>query len=270
MDHAGAGPRLTRADLEHYLSALSEKGRTASTLQTYRRSLELFYRHLPPGRSVSPGMLPAWQAQLLSAGYRPNTINTCLSVAANFLEFLGCRDLAVPDQLPLPALDQPSLTRQEYLRLLQTARALGKERAYLLIKLFALTGLPVQAVEDVTAETAAAGRIPVTTGSGKRMVRIPPCLGEELRHYAARQGIRSGPLFITREGKPLGRTNISDAIRHLCGDARVPETKGNPRCLRKLYLETQAAIEDRLALLAEQAYDHMLEQEQLAIGWEGA
>ena len=71
MDHAGAGLRLTRADLEHYLSALSEKGRTASTLQTYRRSLELFYRHLPPGRSVSPGMLPAWQAQLLSAGYRP-------------------------------------------------------------------------------------------------------------------------------------------------------------------------------------------------------
>ena len=43
-----------------------------------------------------------------------------------------------------PCLCEPELTRTEYLRLLQTARALNRERVYLLVKLFGTTGLTVQ------------------------------------------------------------------------------------------------------------------------------
>ena len=49
---------------------------------------------------------------------------------------------------------QPELTRTEYLRLLQTARALGRERVYLLVKLFGTTGLTVQELEKVTVEAS--------------------------------------------------------------------------------------------------------------------
>ena len=74
-------------------------------------------------------------------------------------------------------------------------------------------------------------------------------------------------MFVTRTGKAVNRTNVSDSVRRLCREAQVAPEKGNPRCLRKLYLETQASIRDSLRLLAEQTYDQMLAAEQAMVGW---
>ncbi len=86
--------------------------------------------------------------------------------------------------------------------------------------------------------------------------------------YAARQGIRSGPIFLTRAGKLIDRTYAAQSIRRLCPAAQVPEEKGNPRCLRKMYQTTRDGIERNVALLVERAQDRLLEEEQLTVGWE--
>ena len=57
-------------------------------------------------------------------------------------------------------------------------------------------------------------------------------------------------------------------IRQLCPAAQVPEEKGNPRCLRKLYQATREGMERQVALLVEQAQDRLLEEENLSTGWE--
>lgn len=64
---------------------------------------------------------------------------------------------------------QPELTRAEYLRLLQAARALEKERAYLLVKVFALLGIRVGELPQVTVEQVKAGRL-LLRGSGVRQL----------------------------------------------------------------------------------------------------
>ena len=91
----------------------------------------------------------------------------------------------------------------------------------------------------------------------------------ELLDYARRGGYRSGPVFLTREGTPMSRTYVTISIRQLCRAARVPEEKGNPRCLKRLYQSTRAGIEANISLLVEQAHDRLLESEQSHIGWEG-
>ena len=65
----------------------------------------------------------------------------------------------------------------------------------------------------------------------------------------------------------MHRTYVSAVIRSLCEEAKVPREKGNPKCLRKLYLSTKAGVESNIALLVEQAVERMIEQEQLEIGW---
>ncbi|MCI8479260.1 MAG: hypothetical protein HFE97_13175 [Oscillospiraceae bacterium] len=65
----------------------------------------------------------------------------------------------------------------------------------------------------------------------------------------------------------MSRTYVTLSIRQLCRAAQVPEEKGNPRCLKRLYQATRSGIEENIALLAEQAHDRLLEQEQLEIGW---
>ena len=91
---------------------------------------------------------------------------------------------------------------------------------------------------------------------------------EVLPSYAKRSGITTGPLFLTRQKKPMRRTQISDSIRRMCLEAKIPEGKGNPRCLRKLYKETMRSIYANMDFLFAKAYEQILDQEQLIYGWE--
>ena len=269
MENMQAGVCLTQAELERFLSFLAEKGRSPGTIDSYRRCLTLLSRSLPSDKLIGPDTLTSWQETLRKRGYSTATINMCLSVANSFLTFQGRRELQqIQARGTVKREHSPGLTRGEYLRLLQAAKSQGKARTYLLIKLFALTGLQVQEVCKVTVKAVSAGQIAAAANGTNQVLRIPPCLQEELAAFAQHQGITSGPLFCTRNGHPLGRTNVSDSIRSLCQSARVAPEKGNPRCLRRLYLETQRSIQDSLQLLAEQTYDHLLEQEQLSIAWE--
>ena len=138
----------------------------------------------------------------------------------------------------------------------------------MLIKLFASTGLFAQELPEVTVEAVGEGKIICDQNKYKQIVTIPDCLKRELLDFARRNGIGSGPIFQTRDGRPMHRTYVSAAIRNLCEEAKVPGEKGNPKCLRKLYLSTRAAVESNIALLVEQAMERMIEQEQFSVGWE--
>ena len=125
----------------------------------------------------------------------------------------------------------------------------------------------MQELSQITAEAVRAGSVSVTGQCGVRKLHIPSILRAELLSFASRKGIESGPLFVTRKGMPVNRTSVNDSIKRLCRDARVPEEKGNPRCLLKLHQSTYGNIQNSVAVLIEQAYDRLLEQEQAYAGW---
>ena len=264
---ADAGVRLTRDGLERFMAVCQAEGRVEGTLKWYRRGLSRLYDDLPEDKTIRHGTLEHWREHLVKAGYAPSTINSYLSVNNAYLDFVGHREYQLASQLKLETEPQPELTRTEYLRLLQIARALDRERVYLLVKLFGTTGLTVQELEKVTVKAVQSGKLTVTPSRNKQVLRIPESLQRELLDYAARNGYISGPIFLTKDGTPMSRTYVSTIIRHLCTAAKVPEEKGNPRCLKRLYQSTRAGIEDNIALLVEQAHNRLLEQEQLEIGW---
>lgn len=249
--------------VETFLHSLQEKGRTKETVLTYRRSLTKLYGLLPEGHRLADGTLGELRDALVAAGYAPRTVNGCISAANSLLEFYGYRDLQLGEPLKCSEDVQPELTRSEYLQLLSAARRLGKERTYLLVKVFAATGVTIQELPLITVEAAEAGRLALPT----LVLRIPPCLRTELLDYAERKDIVSGPVFVTKTGKHMNRNGVTMSIQALCRVAQVPEGKANPRCLRRLYQATQQSIMDNIAFLVEQAQDRLLEKEQLTIGW---
>lgn len=257
------GIRLSEKRVSEYLNKLESLDCAPVTLQSYRRNLKHLFCFLNDDKYIQAGTLAAWQNHLLEAGYSTQTINVCTTTANGLMVYLGHMELQAK-RLPKEKIFQPELTRAEYLRLLSAARMLGKERAYLLVKVFGAVGLSVGDVEKLTAEAVRAGEIEIS----HEALRIPEGLQKELLHFMKEEGIAAGPVFLTKGGKPQGRTVITGMIKSLCRDARVSEEKANPRCLRKLYLTTQAGIRENLSLLAEQSYDRMLELEQNSIGWE--
>ena len=260
--------RVTREQAAAYLDSLKRRGCTEETIKTYRRNLLRFLHMLPPDGAIDRGTVARWRDVLLASGYKPRTVNVRLSAANGFLGYLGLREYQLPVWLAAEDEAQPELTRNEYLRLLSAARALGKERTYLLVKVFAATGLAIHELPQLTAGAVHAGRITVETGRARRIIRLPACLRAELERYIQRAAASPDQaVFVTQSGKPLSRTSVTASIQSLSHDARVSPEKCNPRCLRKLYQATQAGIRASIALLAEQNYERLLEQEQLAIGW---
>lgn len=262
------GVCLTVQEIERYLNAYRNEGYSEDTLQGYRRKLQRLYDDLPEDKVIRQGTLERWRSQLLELGYAPNTVNGFLSVSNTYLDFIGHREYQAPGQMETEDASQPELTRTEYLRLLQAAKLQGKEKVYLLVKLFATTPLPVQELSRVTVEAVEKGRVEFSANRVKSAVRLPEYLKKELLNYAKREGRHSGAIFVTKEGTPISRTYVSTILRQLCPTAQVPEEKGNPRCLRKLYQSTLATIEADMALLVEQAMERQLAMEQMSVGWE--
>lgn len=259
---------LTPESIAEYLAFYQKQGYAEETLQSYQRKLEKLYDDLPDDKIIRLGFMDQWRDQLLAEGYSASSVNSFLSASNTFLKFIGHRGLQATEKVKPEKIPQPELTRTEYLRLLQTAKILGKEKAYLLVKLFATTPLNVQELDKVTVETVTEGRLLTMPNGIKTLVCIPKCLQKELLHFADREGRHTGPLFVTREGKALNRTYIRTIIRQLCHAAQVSEEKGNPRCLHKMYQATREGIERNVTLLVEQAMERQLEMEQLTVGWD--
>ena len=259
---------VTWEEVCRYLDSLAARGRRRETIQVYRPKLEAFYHFLPEDKRVAADTLELWRAALLREGYSPGTANTHVSAANGLLAYLGRRDLQLIGQLDTEEEIQPELSRTEYLRLLATARNLGRERTYLMVKVFALTGIRVSELNRVTVRAVEEGRVLTACDGRAQYVLIPACLRKELTVYLRRVGITAGPVFVTRSGRPMRRTQVSGEIRTLCRDARVDGDKSSPRCLRRLYQVTQERIRDSVQILAEQAHERMQEEEQLTVGWE--
>ena len=195
-------------------------------------------------------------------------MNSKVSTINALLESMGCREFQVTKQLPAEEFDTPELTRQEYVRMLQTAKILEDERAYVLTKLFATTGIAVLDLPAVTVEAVQTGHAVLKSGKKLEIIRFPASLQADLLRYARENGHPSGMIFTKKDGSAIARTQVSLFIQKLALEAKIPAEKGNIRALRQLYKTTISGIEANFDLLVRQAYERQLEMEQLSVGWE--
>ena len=263
----GEGTLITMEEIERFLTLYESLDRAEGTIKFYRRKLTQFYEDLPADKRIRYGFMESWRESLLKE-YAPASVNASQSAVNAFLDYIGHREYQLVGQLREEKPPQPELSRAEYLHLLHTAKALGNEKVYLLIKLFACTGLFAKELPNLTVEALREGKVLCYQNRVKQIVTIPACIQKELLSFTERNGIASGPVFRTRSGRAINRTYVPILMKPVCEAARIPDGRANPQALRKLYLSTRAGIESNIALLVEQAMERMMEQEQLSIGWE--
>lgn len=259
---------LTRSDIDLYLQDVASRGCKQGTLENYRRSLLNFFDWLPEGKRVSREKVYEYQEYLIGK-YTSRTVNMKMTAINGILGFLDLREYQSTVKVSVDdTAIQPELSRNEYLRMLSAAKAIGDERLYLIIKLFGTTGIAVQEFDKVTVEAVRSGTIVTFPNRNRLALRIPACVQSELLEYAKEKGVKSGPIFLTREGRPLGRTTLSNMVPHIARYAKVEENKCTPRCLQKLYAETWDTIKSNVNVMLQMTYDKLLEQEQVIYGWQ--
>ena len=154
-DKKGANERL-----DAFTDFLRREERSKSTVEKYSREISLFLQWLD-GRSIDQEQVIQWKHHLMEMDYTPSTINGMLVALNRFLVFIGhpeCKVTTLKLQRRLFREEKRDLTKEEYVRLIETARSKGKERLALLMETICATGIRVSEVQYITVEAAQEGR----------------------------------------------------------------------------------------------------------------
>ncbi len=219
---------------------LLEEEREPATIEKYLREVRAFVAWLE-GAPVTKEGATAWKARLTASGFQPGTVNGKLSALNKFFAFLGwpdCRVKYLKIQRRVFRSSERELSREEYTRLLETARVLGRERLALLIETICATGIRVSELKYITVESMRNGRTEISLKGKIRTILIPGKLCRKLLKYARKRKIASGEIFLTRSGKSLSRRQIWAEMKALCARAGVERSKVFPHNLRHLFART--------------------------------
>ena len=222
---------------EHHLH-LEE--REPGTIEKYLRDVRSFAAWLN-GRPLDKETAIAWKEHLLTSGYAPSTINSMLIAVNQFFRFQHWDELRVKTiriQRQIFRSRDRELTKEEYVRLLETARSLGRERLALLMETICATGVRVSEVRYITVEAAQTGRAEIALKGKIRTILLPGKLCRKLLKYAQKQKNSSGEIFLTRTGRGMSRRQIWAEMKAVCKRAGVAPSKVFPHNLRHLFART--------------------------------
>ena len=230
---------ITTEHIDAYCLSLLADERAAGTVAKYRRDLTAFVRWLE-GRAVTKESAAGWKAHLMNHGYAPRTINSMLAAINGFFRFMdwGIRVKFLKIQRQLFRDPAREMTREEYTRLLTTARETGQERLALIIETLCATGIRISELRYITVEAAKDGRATIALKGKIRTILLPTKLHRKLVKYAKKEKIASGAIFRTKSGKPISRRQVWYELKRLCQAAGVEPTKVFPHNFRHLFATT--------------------------------
>ena len=243
----------TVEQIREFSRYLREEERETATIDKYSRDVKDFFIWLKD-REISRERIAEWKQHLRRVGRKPVTINGKLSALNKFLSFLGrndCRTKYLKIQRRLFRSTEKQLSKQEYIRLMETAHSLGRERLALLMETICATGIRVSEVKYITAEAIRAGRTEIALKGKIRTILLPGKLCRKLKKYAGKRKIVSGEVFLTRNGKGMSRRQIWAEMKSLCEKAGVAPSKVFPHNLRHLFARTFYRVCRDVAKLAD-------------------
>lgn len=244
---------ITTQQIEEFSLHLKNEEKSENTIAKYIRDVRAFVADVN-GTEVTKETVISYKEKLLSNGYAPRSINSMLASLNSLFSFLSwtdCKVKSIKLQRQIYCPEGKELTREEYMRLVNTAMEKGNKRLNLLLQTICATGIRVSELQYITVEAVKCGEAVVSLKGKTRMVFIVRDLQKKLLRYAAEQQIISGSIFVTRRGKPMSRTNIWKEMKALCVQAGVSSQKVFPHNLRHLFARTFYSIEKDIAKLAD-------------------
>ena len=239
-------------EIRQFEDTLRENEKAPQTIQKYVREV-LFFMEFLNGEPITKENLLNYR-EYLQIDHKARTVNGKLSALNAYLEYTGrddCKVKLLKVQQNVFIDEERDLSEAEYKRLLTAAKNKKNSRLYHVMLTICGTGIRVSELRFITVEAVKSRKAEIQMKGKIRTIILPKELVRKLERYAKEQGIRSGILFRTRNGKPLDRSNICHDMKKLCETARVNSQKVFPHNLRHLFAKSYYAIERNLARLAD-------------------
>ena len=242
---------ITREVLISYKDFLLSEEKSGATVSKYLRDVFKFADWFGNGEVTKESVL-LYKVFILEK-YAVASVNSMISSLNSFFAFSGWNDLKVKTVKILKqifASVEEELTKQEYERLLGAARDTS-ERLYLLMQCICSTGIRVSELKYITVDALDAECARINNKGKLRVVFLPTKLCKMLTLYVKEHKIKSGPVFVSKNGRPLDRSNIWTSMKKLCTIAGVAASKVFPHNLRHLFARTYYSIQKDIVRLAD-------------------
>jgi len=244
--------KITDQKLKKFNSFLEEEEKSINTKAGYLRNVTMLKEWLQ-GRVITKSLMIEYK-KLLREKYAPASVNASISAINKFFDFMRWRDISVKTikmQKRMFTEKDKELTRCEYDRLLITAKGRKNKQLYYLLQTMCSTGIRVSELCYVTVETVEKGEVRINCKGKMRVVILPKNLCKVLKEYINERKISAGPVFVSKNGKPLDRSHIWKMLKSICVEAGVSKNKVYPHNLRHLFARTYYERERDIVRLAD-------------------
>ncbi|WP_394922834.1 tyrosine-type recombinase/integrase [uncultured Robinsoniella sp.] len=235
-----------------FRNCLKKEEKSAITIEKYIRDIQKFNKFISE-KEITRELVISYK-NYLKVNFAVASVNSMLAAVNKYLKFYNLSHCCVK-QLKMQkkpyCSSERELNKNEYIRLLNTAKSCNKERMFVILQTLAGTGIRISELKYFKVEQIRLGEIYVSSKNKIRVIMIPKKLKKMILSYAKKEGIREGEIFITKSGKSLNRSNIWSDMKKLSKKAGIPKEKVFPHNLRKLFARSFYDLKKDIAKLAD-------------------
>ena len=244
--------KITNELITKFKEYLIDEEKSVATLDKYIRDITVFM-HWSSDKELCKSLVLEYKQEIIGK-YAPASVNSIISSLNSFFVYNEWYDLKVKSikiQKQIFANKDKELTKAEYERLLKAAKSKNNQRLYYLMQTICSSGLRVSELKYVTTDAVRCGQATINCKGKMRIVMLPKQLCKMLKDYIKENNIKSGPVFVSKNGKPLDRSNIWSDMKKLCEYAGVSKDKVFPHNLRHLFARTYYSLQKDVVRLAD-------------------
>lgn len=244
--------KITTNLINQFKNYLINEEKSQATIEKYIRDIMAFMVWLE-GRELEKATVIEYKQKIVNE-YAPKSVNSMLSSLNSFFVYFDRHDCIVKTlkiQKQIFANKEKELTKAEYERLLVAAEKKSNRRLYLLMQTICATGIRISELKYITVSAVQSGQALINCKGKMRVVILPKQLCKMLKDYLREKNISNGPVFVSKNGKPLDRSNVWKMLKALCESAGVPKNKVFPHNFRHLFARTFYSLQKDIVRLAD-------------------
>lgn len=243
---------ITNDLIKNFKNYLVNEEKAQATIEKYIRDIKSFIMWLD-NRELTKSIVLEYKSHIIEL-YAPTSANSMLSSINTFftyMEWYDCKVKTFKIQKQIFANKDRELSKRDYEKLLKAAKWQKNHKLYLLMQTICGTGIRVSELKCITVESVKNGQANINCKGKMRVVILPDKLCVALKKYAKEQNTTTGAIFVSKNGRPLDRSNIWKMLKELCATAGVSKDKVFPHNLRHLFARTYYSIEKDIVRLAD-------------------
>ena len=213
-----------------------------STVTSYKHSILSFINWINNDSfTINKDLLISYK-DYLKDNYSVNTCNKYITIVNKFLRYIMSEEewkIIKIKKLKMQqktSLDEP-IWEQEHKRMLRWAKQLEMNDMYLIIKIFAFTGIRVVELTKFTVENINKNYIKVFNKGKERTIILRNDLLREIKKYIKDNKITTGYIFKSpvKEAKMLNLSTIWRRLKTIARRAKINPDKIHPHAWRHLF-----------------------------------